>query len=195
MSGEMNRLVETASPPSDTFTEMRIDFADRSDADWLPPTDIVSRSLDTHNALAFATEPFRKDAEVSGQIGGTLDFIVNKKDFDFSMRWYELTADGKYVRLTIPYLQRASYLRDRSKRQLLTPGKHQQLDFVNAGLVGRKLKAGSRIVLLLGINKQRDAQVNYGTGKDVSAESIADAKQPLRVQWFATSVVKLPVTQ
>jgi putative CocE/NonD family hydrolase len=188
------QLLETSPPPS-TFTEMTIDFADRSDVDWVPSSDIVSPSLDAHNALAFATEPFKKDAEVSGQIGGTLDFIVNKKDFDFSMRWYELTADGKYVRLTIPYLQRASYLRDRSKRQLLTPGKHQQLDFVNAGLVGRKLKAGSRIVLLLGINKQRDAQVNYGTGKDVSAESIADAKQPLRVQWFATSVVKLPVTQ
>jgi uncharacterized protein len=190
-----NQLVETSSPPADTFTEMRIDFADRSDADWLPSTEIVSRSLDTHNALAFSTEPFKKDAEVSGQISGTLDFIVNKKDMDFSMRWYELTADGQYVRLSIPYLQRASYLRDRSRRQLLTPGKRQQLDFVNAGLVGRKVKAGSRIVLLLGVNKQRDAQVNYGTGKDVSDESIADAKQPLRVQWFATSIVKLPVSQ
>jgi hypothetical protein len=27
-------------------------------------------------------------------------------------------------------------------------------------------------------------QVNYGTGKDVSEESLMDATEPLRVEWF-----------
>jgi hypothetical protein len=37
--------------------------------------------------------------------------------------------------------------------------------------------------------------VNYGTGKDVSDESIADAGKPLRVEWFNDSYVEVPVTQ
>jgi uncharacterized protein len=185
------RLVET--PSADTVTEQTIDFADRSDVEWVPPTLIVSSSLDTHNALAFVSDPMKQDTEISGQVSGTLDFMVNRKDMDFSMRLYEQTAAGEYVRLSIPYLQRASYLRDRSRRQLLAPGKRQQLDFVSAGLTSRKVKTGGRLVLLLGINKQRDAQINYGSGKDVSDESIADAKQPLRVQWYGTSVIRFPV--
>jgi hypothetical protein len=48
-------------------------------------------------------------------------------------------------------------------------------------------------VLVLGIQKERDAQVNYGTGKDVSDESIGDAGQPLKVRWFGSSVLNLPV--
>lgn len=37
------------------------------------------------------------------------------------------------------------------------------------------------------------AQVNYGTGKDVSDESVADARQPLEVQWYSDSFVKVPI--
>ena len=134
----------------------------------------------THDALEFASEPFKTDTVVSGQITGTLDFVINKKDMDFSMRWYELTAAGDYVQLTIPYSPRASFLRDPGRRQLLVPGKRQQLSFANTGLISRKMKAGSRLVLLLGIN---------------SAETRADAKQPLRVQWFGSSMVQIPVSQ
>jgi hypothetical protein len=135
------------------------------------PTDLPAE-------LVFSTEPFEKDTEVSGEIRGTLDFIVNKKDMDFSMRCHEVTSAGEHVQLTVPYAQRASYLHDRNRRQMLVPGKRQQLDFVNPGLVGRKVQAGSRIVLLLAID----------------TESNADARQPLRVQWFDTSVVKLPLS-
>jgi hypothetical protein len=106
---------------------------------------------------------------------------------------YELTANGEYVRLSVPYFQRASYLRDPSRRRLLVPGKRQQLSFVKPGPVSRLVKAGGRLVLLLGINKNREAQVNYGTGKDVSDESIADAGAPLRIQWFSTSFVDFPI--
>ena len=37
------------------------------------------------------------------------------------------------------------------------------------------------------------AQVNYCTGKDVSDECIADAKQPLHVQWHNDSYINVPV--
>jgi uncharacterized protein len=43
------------------------------------------------------------------------------------------------------------------------------------------------------VNKGPGAQVNYGTGKDVSDESIADAREPLQVQWRNDSVVHVPI--
>jgi len=42
----------------------------------------------------------------------------------------------------------------------------------------------SRILLLVAVNKRIDRQINYGSGKDVSAETIADAKRPLKLQWY-----------
>jgi hypothetical protein len=45
-------------------------------------------------------------------------------------------------------------------------------------LVSRKLSKGSRLLVVVDVNKGPWAQVNYGTGKDVSDESIADAKEP-----------------
>jgi hypothetical protein len=43
------------------------------------------------------------------------------------------------------------------------------------------------------VNKNAFAQVNYGTGKDVSEESIADAKEPLRVRWHNGSFIDVPL--
>jgi len=41
--------------------------------------------------------------------------------------------------------------------------------------------------------KQPEVQINYGTGKDVSDETIADAKEPLNIQWFDDSFIDVPV--
>ena len=60
-------------------------------------------------------------------------------------------------------------------------------------MVSRQLSAGSRLVVVLNVNKNAFAQVNYGTGKDVSDESIADAKEPLRVRWHGDGFIKIPI--
>jgi hypothetical protein len=57
----------------------------------------------------------------------------------------------------------------------------------------RQLQKGSRIVITLGVNKSADWEINYGTGKDVSEESIKDATEPLDVQWFNSSTFVVPV--
>ena len=36
---------------------------------------------------------------------------------------------------------------------------------------------------MVGVPKQPEIQINYGTGGDVSGETIADAGEPLRVVW------------
>jgi hypothetical protein len=55
------------------------------------------------------------------------------------------------------------------------------------------MAAGSRIVVLLTVIKQPDMQINYGTGKDVSDETIADANEPLIIKWFGDSFVEIPI--
>lgn len=57
----------------------------------------------------------------------------------------------------------------------------------------RELSKGSRLLLLLTVNKNAFAQVNYGTGGDVSDESVADAQKPLEVRWYSDSFVKVPI--
>jgi hypothetical protein len=38
-------------------------------------------------------------------------------------------------------------------------------------------------------------QINYGTGKDVSAEPMRDGGQPLEIKWYSTSFLDLPVSR
>ncbi|HEX5385546.1 MAG TPA: hypothetical protein VFW66_02470 [Gemmatimonadales bacterium] len=57
--------------------------------------------------------------------------------------------------------------------------------------MSRRCEAGSRIVGVLGIIKNPGQQVNYGSGKPVSDETIADVGAPLGIRWFADSFVDL----
>jgi hypothetical protein len=115
-------------------------------------------------------------------------------DMDLSISLYELRPDGEYINLFDPaYAFRASYSRDRVTRHLLRAGQRQQLAFRSERLMGRKLAAGSRVVLVLGINKRADQQLNYGTGDDVSEESIEDADVPLKIRWYNSSYIDVPV--
>jgi len=40
---------------------------------------------------------------------------------------------------------------------------------------------------------ERGRQINYGTGRNVSDETIQDAKVPLEIKWYSDSYVDLPV--
>ena len=108
---------------------------------------------------------------------------------------YELRSTGDYVKLFEPaYAFRASYARDRVHRRLLLNGVRQQLPFQSERMVGRKLQAGSRLVMTLGINKRADQQINYGADGDVSEASIEDAGAPVRIRWHEGSFIEIPFT-
>lgn len=62
-----------------------------------------------------------------------------------------------------------------------------------AGAASRRFQSGSRLVVVLSVNKWPGAQINYGTGMDVSDETIADGKEPLKIKWFAGSFIDVPV--
>ena len=119
--------------------------------------------------------------------------ISNKRDFDFTITPYEWTADGQYFQLP-PYTARASHVGSVHERRLLTPEQPERLDFEGSiRMMSRRLSAGSRIVIVLSIVKNPGQQLNYGTGGDVSDESMADAGEPLSIRWLAGSFVDLPV--
>ncbi|MBV9646718.1 MAG: CocE/NonD family hydrolase [Candidatus Eremiobacteraeota bacterium] len=182
----MHRL-STPSPTGDTFVSQEVNFADRSDLNREPP----ATGLDTYLGVAYESQAFARPFDLSGLFSGRLDFVVNKRDFDFNVSLYQVTPKGKYVPVTY-YQARASYVRDASRRQLLTPGRRQRLDFTASRLTSWAFPAGSRLVVVISIVKQPDTQINYGMGKDVSDESIADAKVPLRIKWFSSGFVDIP---
>jgi len=113
-----------------------------------------------------------------------------------NMTLYELTAGGDYIRLFNPTLEfRASYARDRVHRKLLKAGERQELPFTSERMTSRQLHAGSRLVMILGVNKRPDREINYGTGNDVSEESIADGKIPFKIRWYSDSYIDIPVSR
>lgn len=169
----------------------RVDFSDRSDAGWTPPPNVVNTTLDPHLGLVFAGEPLARDAELAGPFSGVLEFTVNKRDVDLAISVFELSAKGEYFELAY-WRQRASYNADRRERRLLQPGVAQRLEVKDTRLLGRKLAAGSRIVVTLGVIKQPDMQLNLGSGKDPSEETIADAGEPLDIHWRGSSYLDLP---
>jgi putative CocE/NonD family hydrolase len=171
-----------------------VDFTDRTDDAWTAPADFTSRSLVTHNALMFVSEPLSKTTEFTGLFSARLDFTVNKLDMDLNVMLYELLPSGDYIYLFNPaYEFRASYSADRVHRHLLKAGERQELAFKSERMTSRRLQPGSRLVMILGVNKRPDREINYGTGNDVSEESIADADVPLKVQWHGDSYIELPV--
>jgi putative CocE/NonD family hydrolase len=172
---------------------LKVDLADRSDIDRTSPSSgsAVDAVLDTYESLEFTSKPFTRPVEVSGLYRANLDVLINKKDFDFEIALYELTPDGRYVQLAYDY-ERASLVEDRTRRILLTPGVPRRLEFQASLLMSREFQKGSRLVVLLEAIKTPVAQINYGTGKDVSDETIVDAGKPLTIQWLGDSFIDIP---
>jgi putative CocE/NonD family hydrolase len=190
---ERRRLTQH-KPAKSASTLQSVNFADRTDAGWMPPTELITKGLVTHNDMTFVSEPLPKPTEISGLVSARLDFTLNKMDVDLNVMLYERLASGDYVRLFNPvYEFRASYAQDRINRHLLKAGERQELAFTSERITSRRLQAGSRLVVVLGINKRPDREINYGTGNDVSEESITDAKPPLKVRWYNDSYIDIPV--
>ncbi len=82
-----------------------------------------------------------------------------------------------------------------SKRTLLNPGKKETILFSRSRLVSKMLGKGSRLLVLVNVNKNSFAQVNYGTGKDVSDETIKDAIEPIKIEWHNDSFINIPVEE
>jgi putative CocE/NonD family hydrolase len=179
------------------FVDLAVSLADRSDANsnWAPAADIAGKSVEVRNASTYVSEPFTMPLELQGAWAGRLDLTINKLDVDLRIAAYELLPGGEYVQLFEPYVFRASYAASRVHRRLLRAGERQILPFRIERLTSRKLQAGSRLVVVLGVNKRADQEINYGTADDVSGVSLEDddSKVPVRVRWYRDSYLEVPV--
>ena len=179
----------------DGYLEQTIDFSDRSNLTWNSSgwRTIVADSLMVGNGFSFATEPFDSDFELNGSFGGEISVSINKKDFDYNVLLFEQTPEGKFFALSLAYVGRASYVLDREHRQLLTPNVKTKLPFGILRMTSKKISKGSRLVVVVNGIKAPFSEINYGTGKNVSEETIEDAKEPLVIKWYGDSYLEIPV--
>jgi len=189
----MNSLANR-QPPSDSLVTHEVDLGDRQK--WYHgyhayPIAIVQGPLSYVTESLFLSEPFEAPTVISGSFTGDLNVIINKKDFDLAVTVYEAMEDGKLFHLGYA-LHRASYGEDPTKRNLLKPGKPEHVKF-ETSVVSRQMRAGSRLLVLVDAVKHPGAQVNYGTGKDVSDESIKDAGDPLKIEIRSGSYFEIPL--
>lgn len=190
--GAHHRL-DTNAPSPDRHLRQTVDFADRTtERHSYYPSPIVRERLDADSALVFVSAPFTRAVDVVGMFSGELKVRINKRDFDFTVVLYELMPDGRVMQLSY-YVGRASHAPDMTTRRLLTPGEWTRLPFERTRMTGRRLQPGSRLLVTLDVLKDAQHQVNHGTGQDVSDETVADAGEPLQVDWSSDSVIRVPL--
>ncbi len=180
------------------FISQTVDFKDRKETLFVGDNmGSYPLLLDTaikaeKEKMIFISEPVETPFAISGALTASIVASINKKDMDIVLDLFELTPEGKYLALN-QNLQRASYAKDRLKRQLLQPNKIETIHLSHTYITSRQLQKGSRIVILMGVNKNPAWQINYGTGKDVSNETIKDAAIPFQIKWYNSSYVTIPI--
>lgn len=186
---------EPAPAPAEHLSQT-VDLADRNTSTNTEayPWPIIREQLEDKSGVFLVTDAFEHDMQIAGSFSGELQVQINKRDFDYGLTFYQLMPDGKLFHLSFT-LGRASYAKDPSKRQLLTPNKLESVPFSHTRMTGKKLEQGSRILVVLNINKNSSAQVNMGTGQDVSQERASDGKTPLTIDWLSTTYIDMPLTQ
>lgn len=186
-------ILSTSKPLTNTALLQTVDFKDREGMNsYYYLNRVIYDSIFPNYGLMLTSEPFKHDIEIAGNFTGQLAATINKRDMDFSVVLFEQTADGKYFYLGY-FMGRASYARNMNQRQLLAPGKKQWIPFSNSYMTSKKINSGSRIMAILNVNKSAFEQINYGTGKAVNAETIADAGEPLQIKWHSDSYIDVPV--
>lgn len=195
IGGEDHRLVvsEGRSDADDSVVgTLDVDMKDRTQvsATFIAPgADTV---LDRTNGLVFVSEPLAVATTLSGAFTGSLSIQLNVRDVDLAVELYERTADGEYAQLSY-HLGRASLARDPERRTLLVPGATEHIPITGARVSSRVLEAGSQLVAVVRVNKNPQSQLNYGSGKDPSDETVADAPQMLQVRVLGGSRLRVPV--
>lgn len=186
-----NKLTKE-KPEAIDFTTQTIDFKNRKEEDIYFKTG--KDSVRINNAVVYQTEILDKDLIISGAFTAQLKASINKKDADITIKLIQIEPD-KTVFYLSDYLGRASYAKNKEKRQLLRPNEIEIIPISNSTFVSKKIPKGSKLMAVLGINKDSNYQINYGTGKDVSEETIADAKEPLEIKWYNDSYIEIPVME
>ncbi|UBM58785.1 CocE/NonD family hydrolase [Marinilongibacter aquaticus] len=184
-------MLSLQKPSKESMFTQVVDFSGRDSYyfDYYP-NPIIKDQIDESTGFLFTSQPFAQPISIGGNLKGELGFSINKKDVDVGLILYELTPDGKYFQLSY-FMGRASYMKDPASRNLLQENRTYRFNFDKSRYFSKQLQPGSRLVVALNIVMNPFSQINYGTGKDVSLETIRDAGEPLRISWSNLSFIEL----
>jgi putative CocE/NonD family hydrolase len=183
-------------PSSRAAFHLMVNLSKRKHGGGPAPDTLVTGSVPVENGVAFVSGPLPEGLEVAGRFGGRLHIRINKRDVDLTVALYELLPEGSYLHLFAPAEEfRASYLRDRGRRRLLAPGVPEWLDFTSERITAVRVESGARLVLVLRVSKRPDREINYGSGRMVSGDSIAAGRIPVRLNLLRGSYITLPITE
>lgn len=185
-------LMTESKSGTESYSTQTVDFTNRENMNNYFHPSLIIDSLDASNGTVYSSEPFQGDFIITGAITGELVTAINKRDMDLSISFYEQMADGRYFMLS-RYLGRASYAKDNSQRELLTPGKKEFIPLGASHIISKKISKGSRLVVVLNVNKHPFEIINYGSGKEPAFETIDDAGEPLEIRWYNDSYIEIPV--
>ena len=188
----------TPRPPAGhAAIHLTINLARRQKSEGqLPPPSFMTGSVPVENGFAFVSGPLPEGLEIDGRFSGRLHVSSNKHDLDLTVSLYELQTDGTYFHLFAPAEEfRASYLHDPAHRRLLTPGQAQWLSFTSARITAVRMESGARLVMVLRVSKRPNREINYGSGRAVSGDSVASGRVPVKLSLLRGSYVNLPMTE
>ena len=184
------------APTSHAAVHLTANLAHRKDDNGPESPSLMTASVPVDNGFAFVSGPLPGGLDIAGRFAGKLLLQTNKRDLDLTVALYELLPDGNYFHLFAPADQfRASYLRDPSRRRLLAPGAAEWLTFSSRRVTAVRIESGARLVMVLRVSKRPDREINYGSGRAVSSESIAAAHTPVRLSLLRGSYLDLPITE
>ena len=183
-------------PASRTAIHLTINLAKRPDAGDLGAPSLMTGSVPVENGFAFVSGPLPEGLQIAGRFASRLQVRVNKRDLDLTVSLYELLPDGNYFHLFAPAEEfRASYLRDPARRRLLAPGAVESLPFTSRRITAVRVESGARLVMVLRVSKRADREINYGSGRAVSGDSIASGRTPVKLSLLRGSYLDLPITE
>ncbi|SED12898.1 hypothetical protein SAMN04489761_4364 [Tenacibaculum sp. MAR_2009_124] len=187
-----NFKLQTNQPKSEGSISYEIDLSKRNKKDkhGFFSGAITGKEINFENAISFISDPFDQDVSINGTFEGSLNVVINKRDMDVFIKLYEILPDGSYFYLS-EYLARASYAKNNEKRELLEPFKNYKFPIKKSFMTSKKISKGSKILAILGVNKSKYWEINYGTGKTVSTETIKDAGAPLLVKLINDSNITI----
>ena len=147
--------------------------------------------------LVYHTPAFEQNTEISGFFRLAAWLAIDQPDTDFSVNIAEVRADGTSIQLSTDIL-RARNRESFREPKLISTKAPLLYNFDRFTFVSRQIGKGSRLRLRIAPVNSINSQKNYNSGKNVSDESMQDAR-PVKVQLYHDrahpSMLYVPVGQ
>lgn len=129
--------------------------------------------------LAYHTEPFVEEVEITGFMRLSVWLAIDTQDTDFYVSVYELESEGRSIRLATDAM-RARYRKDMRSATLVSTSEPLRYDFERFTFTSRRVKKGSRLRLIIApIGRLVDGtfvQKNYNGGGVVADEDARNGR-------------------